>query len=446
MVEDHVLDGADAAGEHGVGRLVAAGVVTADGVEVSVMDAEAEGVPGEVELDCRVQSRGHAGVEGRAQRDQKGIHTELGGRVRPWREGAAPTSERHANRLQVPAVVREVVDQPGAGWQRPPPNQDSGLLQLAQPLGQDVLAHPRQSAVQVGEPLRSEHQLADHQECPPLPDHVEGAGDATIGYDRLSEAGPVLVLVSGGLDDGDENLPLGQQLADAFTVVTYRRRGRGDSGDSGDSGDTQPYTVQREVEDLAAVIDATGTLGDRAHLFGASSGGALCLEAAAAGLPVDRIAAHEVPYQVAEEMVTAWRDYTGALAAALEAGDRDEALRLFMRLAGSSDEQIAEAQASAYWPPLRELAPTLRYDAACLGDGPPPVDRLATVIQPVLLTTGAVIDPHMAGLPVDFFGAAADATAHHLPDGRRATIELSGHVADPAVLGPVLARFYTDTV
>lgn len=196
--------------------------------------------------------------------------------------------------------------------------------------------------------------------------HVTSADGTMIGYDMLSDEQPLLVLVSGGLDDGTESLPLGQQLADRFTVVTYRRRGRGDSGD------TQPYAVQREVEDLAAVIDtATGTQGGRTHLFGASSGGALALEAAAAGLSVDRIAVHEVPYQVGEEMVAVWRDYRAALDTALDAGDRDEALRLFMRLAGSSDEQIAGAEASAYWPPLRKLAPTLRYDAACLGDGPP---------------------------------------------------------------------------
>lgn len=270
--------------------------------------------------------------------------------------------------------------------------------------------------------------------------HVTSADGTRIGYDRLSDDrpgdnGPVLVLVGGGLDDGTENVSLGQHLADRFTVVNYRRRGRGDSGD------TQPYAVHREVEDLAAVIDAHG---GRAHLFGASTGGALALEAATAGLPVDRIAVHEVPYQVGDEMVAAWRAYTADLATALEADDRDEALRLFMRLAGSSDDDIAGAQAAPVWAALRELAPTLGYDAACLGDGPPPAARLAAVTQPVLLTTGASTDAAMAGLPTDFFGAAADATSALLADGRRTTIEVSGHVADPTLLGPVLASFYTD--
>ena len=114
-----------------------------------------------------------------------------------------------------------------------------------------------------------------------------------------------------------------------------------------------------------------------------------------------------------------------------------------MRLAGSSDPDIAAAEAAPVWPRLRALAPTLRYDAACLGNGTPPGDRLSRVTQPVLLTTGATIDPHSAGLPADYFGAAADATAAHLPHARRTTIEVAGHVPDPALLGPVLADFYT---
>lgn len=255
----------------------------------------------------------------------------------------------------------------------------------------------------------------------------------SIGYDRLGDDGPVVVLVGGGLDDGAENLPLGQHLAEGFAVVNYGRRGRGDSGD------TQPYSVQREIEDLAAVIDAAG---GRAHLFGASSGGALALEAAAAGLPIDRIAVHEVPYLLGEEMLAAWHAYRAELAAALDAADADEALRLFMRLAGSPDEQIASAEAAPVWDALRVLAPTLRYDAACLGDGPPPAERLAAVTQPVLLTTGATIDPHSGGLPTDFFGAAADAIAGRLPNAHRVTIEVPGHVPDPAVLAPLLTAFY----
>ncbi|MBY6686126.1 alpha/beta hydrolase [Rhodococcus sp. BP-149] len=263
--------------------------------------------------------------------------------------------------------------------------------------------------------------------------HAYSPDGTAIGYDHLSDDGAMLVLIGGALDDGTENVPLGEYLTGSFAVVNYRRRGRGDSSDG------RSYAVEREVEDLAAVIDAAG---GRAHLFGASSGGALAFEAAASGLPVDRIAVHEVPYQVDDASISAWQSYRADLDAALEAGDREEALRLFMRLAGSSVHDISGAEASPMWPALQALASTLRYDAACLGDGPVPADRLSTVRQPVLLTTGAVVDPHMGGLPVDFFGAAADAAAAALPDARRATLEVEGHVADPAVLGPLLEKFY----
>lgn len=265
--------------------------------------------------------------------------------------------------------------------------------------------------------------------------HTRSLDGTPIGYDWLSSDGPVVVLVGGGLDDGAENVPLGERLAETFAVVNYRRRGRGDSGD------TQPYAVQREIDDLAAVIEAAG---GRAHVFGASSGGALALEAAADGLPIDRLAVHEVPYQVDDEMVAAWCSYVVDLEAALGARDLDEALRLFMRLAGSTADGIAAAEAAPVWPALRALAPTLRYDAACLGAGPPPARRLAKVAQPVLLTTGATIDAHLAGLPTDFFGAAADAAASQLPHARRTTIQIPGHVADPALLAPILTTFFND--
>lgn len=223
---------------------------------------------------------------------------------------------------------------------------------------------------------------------------IASADGTRIGYDLLSDQGPTVVLVSGGLDDGTENIPLGQELATTFTVVNYRRRGRADSGD------TAPYAVQREVEDLAAVVAAVG---GRANLFGASSGGALALIAAGAGVPIDRIAIHEVPYLTDQNMIDSWAAYTSELATALDAGDRRQALRLFMRVAGSPEDVIDNAQSLPVWPGLLELAPTLRYDAACLGDGRPPNELLQNVTQPVLLTTGVTRDPH-DGLSVDFFG------------------------------------------
>jgi hypothetical protein len=114
-----------------------------------------------------------------------------------------------------------------------------------------------------------------------------------------------------------------------------------------------------------------------------------------------------------------------------------------MRLAGSSDEDIAGARASSFWPSLEPLAPTLAYDAACLGDGPPPVTRLATITQPTLVATGGIPDPHMGGLQPGFFDTAADAIAAALPKAERRIIEGQTHVADPKALAGVLEQFFT---
>jgi pimeloyl-ACP methyl ester carboxylesterase len=223
------------------------------------------------------------------------------------------------------------------------------------------------------------------------------------------------------------------ELARHFTVVNYARRGRGDSGG------TSPYAVEREIEDIDALISEAG---GSAHLFGASSGGALALEAAA-GLAIDRIAVYEVPYLLDVEAAQQWSEYVDRLAAALTDGRRGDAIELFMRLAGSSDDGIAGARASSFWPSLEALAPTLAYDAACLGDGQPPVTRLATITQPTLVATGGIPDPHMGGLQPGFFDTAADAIAAALPKAERRIIEGQTHVADPKVLAGVLEQFFT---
>ncbi|MEQ4302139.1 alpha/beta fold hydrolase [Plantactinospora sp. B6F1] len=256
----------------------------------------------------------------------------------------------------------------------------------------------------------------------------------SIAYERLGR-GPAVILVGGGLDDGAENAPLAAELASRFTVFNYARRGRGASAD------TLPYAVEREIEDIDALIaEAAGP----ASLFGASSGGALALEAAAAGLPIDRIAVYEVPYMTDDVVQGHYVQYVNELKHALGGGRRGDAIELFMRLAGSSEDDIAGARNSPLWPGLEALAPTLAYDAACLGDGRPPTERLARITQPTLVATGGVPDPHTGGLQPGFFDAAADAIAATIPNAERLIIEGQTHVADPAVLSSALARFLTD--
>lgn len=246
--------------------------------------------------------------------------------------------------------------------------------------------------------------------------------------------GPAVVLVGGGLDDGAENAPLATELSRWFTVYNYARRGRGGSGD------IQPYAVTQEIEDLGAVITLAG---GAAHVHGVSSGGALALRAAAAGVPITRLSVYEVPYAIDAEAVAVWREYVDHLKATLTRGDLDGALRLFMRLAGAGEDDIDAAASSPAWPGLLAIAHTLAYDAACLGDGEPPVADLARVTQPTLVVTGAVPDPHMPGLPRGFFDAAADVVAANIPNATRKVVEGQSHVADPTRMALVLKDFYS---
>lgn len=111
--------------------------------------------------------------------------------------------------------------------------------------------------------------------------------DGTLIAYRRQGDGPPVILVGGALGTAATEAPLAALLAARFSVVTYDRRGRGSSGDG------KPYAVEREVEDLAALIERVGSW---VSVFGMPSGGALALEAAASGLPVDLLAVYEPPY------------------------------------------------------------------------------------------------------------------------------------------------------
>ena len=173
-----------------------------------------------------------------------------------------------------------------------------------------------------------------------MTNHVTSKDGTPIAY-ACQGSGPAVILVGGGLDDGSENVPLATELARHFTVYNYARRGRGDSGD------TLPYSVEREIEDIEALIAEAG---GSAHLVGVSTGGALVLEAAAAGIASDKLAVYDVPYNMADDWPQRWRGYTEELGQLLAEGRRGDALELFMRLVGSSEEDIVGAMNSPFWP------------------------------------------------------------------------------------------------
>ncbi|MFF4274869.1 alpha/beta fold hydrolase [Streptomyces sp. NPDC001536] len=247
-----------------------------------------------------------------------------------------------------------------------------------------------------------------------------------IAYESSGQ-GPAVILVSGAMSTGGTVAPLAVPLSDRFTVLVYDRRGRGESGD------TAPYAVEREVEDLAALIEAAG---GEACLYGISSGGALVLRAAASGLPVRRVAVYETPFADFSEGGAKERaEYTENLTAALAQGRRGDAVELFLRLVDMPDEMIQGARQSPMWPGMEAVAPSLAYDNAVLGDGLVPRDRLAAITVPVLAVAG--------GASPEWLREATRAVAEAVPNGSYRNLEGQTHMVDPNALAPVLADYFT---
>jgi pimeloyl-ACP methyl ester carboxylesterase len=243
--------------------------------------------------------------------------------------------------------------------------------------------------------------------------------------------GPAIVLVAGALTAGAAFAPLAQLLAPRFTVYAYDRRGRGESED------TQPYTVEREIEDLAAVIAEAG---GQAYVFGHSSGAILALETAAAGgHGVAGLVLYEPPFIVAGEPLAA--DFADQLADLVSAGRRDDALALWMRsTVRMSDEAIEQARTQPWWVATEAIVHTTVYDATISAPytrgQPLPAPRWADVRVPTLVLNGEVSPP--------FLRAAAAALVEILPDASAQTLPGQGHGAPPEMIAPVVTTFLLD--
>ncbi len=254
--------------------------------------------------------------------------------------------------------------------------------------------------------------------------YVTSKDGTTIAYDRMGD-GPAVVLVSGGSVDRSSNAGLGEQLARQFTVYNYDRRGRGPSGD------TQPYAIEREIEDIDAVI---GAAGGSANLYGSSSGAALALFATAAGSPVTKLALWEPPW-ILDENRRPPAD-TATIYRRLVAEDRrGDAVEFFMsKVVGMPDEFVASAKTQPWWPWQEALAHTLAYDAEVMADYSLPIEAIKRVKVPTIVLVG--------GASFDFFGPTAKAIAEALPGTEVKTLEGQEHNVDPAVLGPAVAEFF----
>jgi pimeloyl-ACP methyl ester carboxylesterase len=221
---------------------------------------------------------------------------------------------------------------------------------------------------------------------------------------------------------------LAELLAPHFTVYNYDRRGRGESGD------TQPYSLEREIEDIEALIREAG---GQAFVFGISSGGALALEAAIRlGGQIRKLAVYEVPYVSGAPFEQAWRDYCRELSGLLAQGQRGDAAALFMKSVGTPDEQVEGMRHAPIWPMFESVAPTLAYDAEALGeDRSVPTQHVARVQVPTLVLNGTVIP---------FMRTTAETLAKTIPGARQRTLEGQPHDVDLKVLAPELVEFFSE--
>ena len=210
---------------------------------------------------------------------------------------------------------------------------------------------------------------------------VTSKDGTNIAYDKASQ-GPALILVEGAMGSRSASAALARLLAPAFTVYSYDRRGRGESTD------TKPYAVQKEVEDIEALIESAG---EAVCLYASREAGALALEAAAKLQgQVNKLAIYEVPYDSSEPAIKAWREYRTKLLELVEADRRAEAVALFMKFVGVPDEKLEGMRHAPMWHAMERIAPTLVYDAAVLAeDRTVPTERASAITAHTLVIAGA---------------------------------------------------------
>jgi pimeloyl-ACP methyl ester carboxylesterase len=260
---------------------------------------------------------------------------------------------------------------------------------------------------------------------------VFSADGTAICFDAWGDGQP-LIMVDGATGHramSQTHAQVGALLGKEFRVYSYDRRGRGESGN------TAPYAVQREIEDLAALIADAGA---PAFVCGFSSGAVLALDAAAAGLPIARLALFEPPFVVDDSRPPVPADYVQRLDASTAAGRPGDAVELFLTAAvGMPAEQVAGMRQSPFWPVLEAVAPTIAYDGRIMGTtlsgAPLPADRWAAVKVPALVMYGRGTEPWLI--------SAAHALAGLLPTASLRAVDGAQHSVAAEVLAPALEEF-----
>ena len=253
---------------------------------------------------------------------------------------------------------------------------------------------------------------------------ITSADGTVIAYDKKGQ-GPLLVLVLGALNRKSQGKKLTELLSDRFTVVSYDRRGRGDSTD------TLPYSTDKEVDDIDALITE---LGGSAYLYGHSSGCVLALLAAKKlGSKVNSLALYELPYDADPAAQKASQTYRKELAQLLAAGEKGQAIALFVKSVGVTDKQIAAMERLPMWKGLTAMADTLAYDTIELMEQYPTID-----VSDITIKTLAM---YGADSPA-FMANTAQKLSETMPHAKLRSFDGQTHDVKATALAPVLAEFF----
>jgi len=217
-------------------------------------------------------------------------------------------------------------------------------------------------------------------------DTVTSTDGTTIAYER-DGTGPTIVFVSGAFNDRTKCAAVAERLRDRYTVVCVDRRGRGDSTDAIAPEDASSYEPQREIDDLDAVIAATG---GRAAVFGFSSGAILALQAAVARSAISHLMLYEAPFAIGGLAGTARPGLPERLAEHIANGKAGDAVAA-MQIDGIGipPEQVEQFRQSPMWPQLKKIAQTVVYDATICAAPNLPTEAMRKLNLPTLVLAGS---------------------------------------------------------
>jgi pimeloyl-ACP methyl ester carboxylesterase len=238
-------------------------------------------------------------------------------------------------------------------------------------------------------------------------DTIMSQDGTRIAYEVAGDGYPV-IFAAGAFNDHHRLAPLAAALSGDFTVVGYDRRARGGSGD------VRPYRIDREVEDLAVLIDRVG---GSAAVFGFSSGAVLALYAATT-LNITHLALYEAPFAVPGQ--TRRDDLPARLDALIQAGRPGDAVALFQTEGiGLPPQMVEQIRRSPMWAGLVEIAQSTVYDATITTELATPTAAMTAVSVPTLVLTGADTWPALReaarSLPIGRHVEVAGGENHDIP-------------------------------